>query len=172
MRKLARRGAIPAFKVGRDWRFRKDSLLQWSDEQQKVKKQYSILIIDDEESICKIIARIVETLGHRANYSLSAEMGLQIVIQDPPDLILLDLQMPHMNGPQFLYELRKTHPSTPVVIITGYPDSDLMQQAAQQAPVLLLTKPIDRLLLERTVQTVLGEIQTDFQQDLQFNNPE
>jgi len=65
--------------------------------------------------------------------------------------------MPGMNGPQFLEELRKTHPSLPVVIVTGYPDSELMQQATQYAPLMLLAKPIDSELLERTVRTAVGD---------------
>ena len=156
LRKLARRGAIPSFKVGRDWRFRREALLRWSEEQQHAEKRDFILIIDDEEGICRAMARIVESLGYRANFTQNAEKGLELISLDVPDLILLDLQMHGMNGPQFLKELRKTQPDIPVIIITGYPDSDLMQQSAQQAPVLLLTKPIDRPLLERTLQSILG----------------
>ena len=135
VRKLARRDTIPAFKVGRDWRFRKEALLRWSDEQQNVKNSPLILIIDDEEGICKAMARIAENLGYRANYSQSAEKGLELVSLETPNLILLDLQMHHMNGAQFLKELRKSQPTIPVIIITGYPESDLMLQCAQYAPV-------------------------------------
>ena len=158
IRKLARRGAIPAFKVGRDWRFRKEALLNWSDEQQNMKRNNLILIIDDEEGICKALTRIVENLGYRANCALSAERGLELVSLETPNLILLDLQLQNMNGAQFLKELRKTQPIIPVIIVTGYPESDLMQQCAQYAPVMLLTKPIERTLLERTMQSILSEI--------------
>ncbi len=65
--------------------------------------------------------------------------------------------MPNMNGVQFLHELRKAHPTLPVIIVTGYPDSELMKQAAYCAPVMLLPKPVERELLERTVRTVVGE---------------
>lgn len=65
--------------------------------------------------------------------------------------------MADMNGPQFLEELRKTHPDPPVVIVTGYPDSDLMKQATQYAPLMLLAKPAETDQLERTVRMVLGE---------------
>ena len=104
------------------------------------------------------MARIAENLGYRANYSQSAEKGLELVSLETPNLILLDLQMHHMNGAQFLKELRKSQPTIPVIIITGYPESDLMLQCAQYAPVMLLTKPIERTLLERTMQSVFGEI--------------
>ena len=81
---------------------------------------------------------------------------MELVAQDVPDVILLDLKMPDMNGPQFLEELRKTHPDLPVVIVTGYPNSELMQEAAKFAPVMLLAKPVENALLERTVRTVVG----------------
>jgi len=65
--------------------------------------------------------------------------------------------MPEMNGPQFLEELRKKYPDLPVVIVTGYPDSELMKQAMHYAPLMLLEKPVDPDLLERTVRMVLGK---------------
>lgn len=72
---------------------------------------------------------------------------MELVCREAPDLILLDLKMPNMNGPQFLEELRKTHAALPVVIVTGYPESELMQQAMQYAPVLPLAKPVHPALL-------------------------
>ena len=83
--------------------------------------------------------------------------GLELVAKEVPDLILLDLVMPEMHGIQFLQLLREAHPELPVVIVTGYPDSELMKQASQYAPVMLLVKPVDAALLERTVRSVLGE---------------
>jgi DNA-binding NarL/FixJ family response regulator len=65
--------------------------------------------------------------------------------------------MPNMNGPQFLAKLRETHPNLPVVIVTGYPDSDLMKQAMQYAPLMLLAKPAETDQLERTIRLVLCE---------------
>ena len=76
---------------------------------------------------------------------------------DPPDLVLLDLKMPDMDGPRFLEKLRKTQPDLPVVIVTGYPDSELMKEATHYAPVMLVAKPADAALLERTVRAVAGE---------------
>ena len=157
IRKLARRGAIPAFKVGRDWRFRRDSILRWSEKQPLEGGQCSVLVVDDEETVCKTLVRIVKRLGCRGRQALSGAEALQLVAQEVPDLILLDLLMPDMSGVQFLEELRETHPALPVVIITGYPDSDLMEDAAQYAPIMLLAKPVAPELLERTVRTVVGD---------------
>jgi excisionase family DNA binding protein len=158
VRRLARRGAIPSFKVGKDWRFRKEALMRWSEEQQRARAgRCSVLVIDDEEKICTALVRVVERFGCRARHAPSGAKGLELVAQDVPDVILLDLKMPDMNGPQFLDELRKTHPDLPVVIVTGYPDSELMKEAAKFAPVMLLAKPVEAELLQRTVRTAVGE---------------
>lgn len=159
VRRLARRGGIPSFKVGKDWRFRKEALLAWTDEQQVSSPpgHCSVLVVDDDHLFCQMISRILKRSGCRVRQALRGEEGLEIVARQAPDLILLDLKMPGMNGPQFLEELRQTHPDLPVVIVTGYPDSDLMVQAMQYAPVMLLSKPVERQLLERTVRTVVGD---------------
>jgi excisionase family DNA binding protein len=156
VRRLARRGAMPAFKVGKDWRFRKEAILRWSEEQQRGGGRCSVLIVDDDEKLCRAMGRILERFGCRVRQAAGGEDGLQLVRQQTPDLILLDLVMPGMNGVHFLQELRKAHPSLPVVIVTGYPDSELLNEAARHAPVMLLAKPVEAALLERTVRSVVG----------------
>ena len=159
LRKLARRKEIPCFKIGKDWRFRQEALVRWADGQQTVASRgcFSVLIVDDDELVCRSLSRGVKLLGCTARHATSSAMGLELVAQETPDLILLDLLIPEMSGPQFLAELRKTHPMLPVVIVTGYPDSTLMQQAMQYAPIMLLSKPVEPELLKRSVRSIMGQ---------------
>jgi excisionase family DNA binding protein len=157
VRKLARRGVIPAFKVGKDWRFRKEALLRWSEEQQPVGGRRSVLVVDDDAQVCRAMGRVLERFGCRVRQATRGMDGLELVRQETPDLILLDLVMPDITGLQFLEELRTTHADLPVVIVTGYPDSDLVVQTSQYAPVMMLAKPVEPELLERTVRVALGE---------------
>jgi excisionase family DNA binding protein len=156
IRRLARRGAIPSFKVGKDWRFNRSALDAWSGARGSQVDPATVLIIDDEAGFCRALAGMVAELGLRTLEATDARVGLELARSREPDLILLDLKMPNMNGPQFLAELRKTHADLPVVVVTGYPDGVLMQEASRFAPLLLLAKPIDRALLQRTVRAVLG----------------
>jgi excisionase family DNA binding protein len=157
VRRLARRGDIPSFKVGRDWRFHKEALLRWSEGQRTHGRTFSVLIVDDNPEVGRIMSLIVEKIGYRVRCVTDALEGLKQVSRDAPDLILLDLVMPGMTGPEFLRELRVTFPDLPVVIVTAYPDSNLMKQATQYAPLMLLAKPVDAGLLERTVNMAVGE---------------
>ena len=156
IRKLARSGRIPAFKVGKDWRFRKEALLRWSEDQQRG-QLCRIFVIDDDERVCESLCRMLGKMGCTARSFLRGEDALEVVIELTPDLILLDLVMPGMTGPQFLEQLRVTHPALPVIIVTGYPDSELMDQASRFAPVLLLSKPVDSELAERTIRALVGD---------------
>ena len=160
VRRLARRAAIPSFKVGKDWRFRKEALLRWTDGQRASRPSGLVLIVDDEEKVCSALVRIVEGIGCKGQSATDGHAGLEIVSRNRPDLILLDLAMPVMNGPQFLEELRKTHPDLPVVIVTAYPDSELMVEAMKHGPLMLLSKPFEAAQVEKAVNMVVGARRT------------
>lgn len=157
VRRLARRGAIPSFKVGKHWRFRKEALLRWADGQRECRASRLVLIVDDNEMICRALVRMVESFGCRAQSATDGRSGLEIVSRNRPDLVLLDLAMPGMDGPQFLEELRKTQPHLPVAIVTAYPDGDLMAHSMAYGPLMLLAKPVDAAQLQKLVTLAVGE---------------
>jgi excisionase family DNA binding protein len=157
IRRLARRGEIPSFKVGKDWRFRRDALERWSDAQRSAGRPALVLIVDDEVEVCQMMSRMVGQLGLRTVPATNASAALQHVSWEVPDLVILDLLMPEMSGPEFLQRLRESHPDLPVVIVTAYPDSGLMFEAMQYGPFMLVPKPIDQRQLERAVRTTIGE---------------
>lgn len=157
VRRLARSGQIPSFKVGGSWRFSVDALRQWFDAQQPTGGPATVLVVDDEPNVVRAMSRMIGRLGSSPLGSTSAVEALALINRVEPDLIFLDLDMPVMNGPQFLEQLRLTHPAVPVVIVTGNPDGDLMQEAARHPPLMLLTKPTKIEDIERTMRSVLGD---------------
>ena len=158
LRRLARNGLIPAFKLAKDWRFNKAALRRWSETHHTRSRKLSILVVDDEASIRNLLRLLLRSEGYRVSVAADGPEALKLIGQEVPDLVLLDLQMLQMNGPDVLKEIRHSYGDLPVIIITGYPDSDLMQEALRYTPLLMLSKPIRKEHLLKMVTFVAGRI--------------
>jgi excisionase family DNA binding protein len=156
VRRLARRGRIPSFKVGKDWRFRKADLLHWAENHHLRNQPPVILVVDDEQPVRDLARQIFERQGFKVLEAGDGIDGLAALYRENVQLILLDLQMPSMNGVEFLSHLRRYDAHVPVILITGYPDSELIIEAMQQSPVMLLPKPIEKEMLLRVTGAVLS----------------
>ena len=162
VRRLARRSEIPSFKVGRDWRFRKEALTKWVENQYNVKKPQRVLVIDDEEPIRHWANHYLTKEGYEVLEAKEGFEGLLITKSNKIDLILLDLRMPKMNGPEFLQKMRENGLNIPTIIITGYPEGSLVMEAMKHGPVTLLAKPTDKEML---LQAVRAELNNAYQQE-------
>jgi len=80
---------------------------------------------------------------------------------DTPDAILLDLKMPDMDGPATLKNIRDIYGDIAVIILTAYPESDLMARALEYGPITLLSKPIEMTLLVKTIASAINGILDD-----------
>ena len=138
--RLLKRGIIPVAKVGRQWRFDKASIDEWLH-QKPVETKTSILVIDDEKTIRLIFKQTLEELGHRVQVAESALKGLELIKQQDFDMIFLDLKMAGMDGAELFRQIKTIKPKLPVIIITGYPDSDIMARALVQGPFGVMNKP-------------------------------
>ena len=156
VRRLARREEIPAYKIGKDWRFRRDALLRWAETHHLRHREPHVLVIDDDKMIRDLLRQLLGPEGYRVATASEGEEALRYVSHGPPDLVLLDLKMPGMNGVEFLRRFREEHADVPVMVITGYPDSDLMAQAMRCGPVTLLAKPVKKTVLLRAVHIALS----------------
>lgn len=155
IRRLARKGEIPAYKIGKDWRFRREMLISWAETHHLRRKPFVILVIDDEAGIRRVMKRFLEAEGYSVRLASDGAEGLAWLNRESVDLILLDLKMPVMNGPEFLKAFRKENRTLPVIVVTGYPDSDLMAEALKYGPFTLIAKPVDREHLFQAIRSVL-----------------
>ena len=78
------------------------------------KKKRTILVIDDDESMCDLVARYLNALGYTALTAEDGKTGLMLFEEKKPDLVLLDLSMPGMDGFQVLEVLHEKIIDTPV----------------------------------------------------------
>ena len=156
VRRLAKCGEIPSYKVGRKWCFRFDALTHWTETHHIRQQAPLVLVVDDERSIRETVAAFLRADNYRVLTAMSGEMAIESAQQEMPDIVLLDLAMPGMNGVEVLKELHRMDPDLPVVMVTAYPDSEMMSRAMQFPPVTLLPKPVQKAVLIRSVQRVLS----------------
>jgi DNA-binding NtrC family response regulator len=86
----------------------------------------------------------------------SGKEALEIVMRSAVDLVILDLAMPGMNGVDTFREIHTIRPALPAMIVTGYPDSELMAQALEIGPFAMMSKPLDLVQLQQTVDRIIA----------------
>jgi two-component system NtrC family response regulator len=79
-----------------------------------------ILVVDDEDYILVLMEEVLRILGYQPLTAANVKQALQILALQPIDLIITDMEMPGMSGIHLLQQVKETHPSIPVVLITGY----------------------------------------------------
>ena len=156
IRRLARDNEIPAFKVGGVWRFKRSTLDRWAEEQQGYRKHKNVLVIDDEEDVRTVVRESLEAADFKVSSASGGAEALKVMTQALPDLVILDLKMRQMDGPSVLKEIRAKWGNVSVVVLTGYPESDLMTRALVYSPLTLLSKPFTPDQLVETVKSILG----------------
>jgi excisionase family DNA binding protein len=156
VRRMARRGDIPSYKMGKDWRFKREELMRWVETHHARQRPPLVLVVDDEKSIRETTRLFLEKDGFRVAVAEDGSKALALVRSEEVNLVLLDLVMPGMNGAEVLRELHEMDPDLPVVIVTAYPDSEMMAKALQYPPVTLLPKPLTKAVLLKTVRRMVG----------------
>ena len=152
--RLLESGRIPAIKVGRQWRFSKSAVDEWL-RANSVGIKANILVIDDEDVIRALFKETLEELGHKVVAVETASEGLELIRQRDFDLVFLDLKMPGMDGAELLRQLKTIKPELPVIIVTGYPEGDLMARALTYAPFGVMKKPVGEADIIAAARTTL-----------------
>ena len=110
-----------------------------------------ILVVDDEKNIRAALEGILKDEGYRIRVGGTGEELLRQVQQGAPDLIILDVWLPGMDGLQALTELRRTHEDLPVIMISGHSTIETAVKATKLGAYDFIEKPLS---LEKTVLAV------------------
>ena len=117
-----------------------------------------IAIVDDDESVCRAIKRLVRSLGMDADIFNSGQEFAELMEAMPllqADCVILDVQMPGLSGLEVQERLAKSHSRLPVIFITAHDDLGLRERALAAGAVAFLRKPFNDELLIRTLRTAL-----------------
>jgi DNA-binding response OmpR family regulator len=121
-----------------------------------------IVVIEDDVSFLELLRVHLVSAGHEVLTAEDAALGLRAVITESPDLILLDLTVPYLDGFEMIKALRND-PATsriPVVVLTGRRDDETFAQARKLGASHFLTKPVERDVLIEVIETQLSPPKT------------
>ena len=110
-----------------------------------------ILVVDDEFEIVRLLHKFLSTKGYDVFTATSGAEAVEIVKKERPQIVLLDIIMPRMNGLEALQEIKKVDPEIGVIMVTAVMDEEMAKQAVDMGAYDYITKPIDLKYLETTV---------------------
>ena len=117
-------------------------------------KDAAILIVDDNPTNCQLLAKRLSRQGYRCSQALSGNLALHMVAEQTPDIMLLDMMMPEMDGLEVLTILRRSHDSIslPVLMVTARNEGEDVVSAFAAGANDYIEKPVDFPVLVARLQ--------------------
>lgn len=114
-----------------------------------------VLVIDDEQIVLDSMVKILGSEGYDVTTASESAKGLSFALEDLFDLVITDIRMPVIGGMRILRDIKRSSPSTPVMIITGYATTQSAVQAMKLGAADYIEKPFAPDMLIATVKNVI-----------------
>ena len=151
---LVQRGQLPAIQIGGRWRIKKSSLDKDILKEDK-SGQPTVLVVDDDESLQNLFKLFLKKIGFSRVVVGTVKEALAALDKQKFDLIFLDLKLPDGAADDVYDSAREEQPNCAIVVITGYPDSEMLDRILSKGPITVLKKPLKIDQLQQTVR-ILG----------------
>jgi two-component system response regulator (stage 0 sporulation protein F) len=102
-----------------------------------------ILIVDDQFGIRILLNEVFQKEGYQTFQAANGIQALDIVEKHDPDLVLLDMKIPGMDGIEILKRMKRIVPDIRVIIMTAYGELDMIQEAKNLGAIMHFAKPFD-----------------------------
>jgi len=117
-----------------------------------------LLVVDDEADVCDFVRNFFKERNFEVSVAYDGKKAVETVKTESPDIVLLDVKMPEMDGMEALKEILKIDASKKVIMITAVDDVDQIEEAKRCGAVEYITKPLILEQLERTVMAVAEQV--------------
>jgi YesN/AraC family two-component response regulator len=118
-----------------------------------------VLLIEDDDAVRSSLARILALLGHAVTEARNGKEGLELFSASGADLVITDLVMPEKEGLEVMMEIKKTHPNTRIIAISGggrRAPGDILKIARHLGAARVLAKPMSFEEIKTAVTEVLA----------------
>jgi excisionase family DNA binding protein len=151
---LVQRGQLPAIQIGGRWRIKKNALDKDILKEEK-SGQPTVLVVDDDESLQNLFKLFLKKIGFSRVVVGTVKEAIAALEKQKFDLVFLDLKLPDGPADDVYDFVKREQPDCPIIIITGYPDSEMLDRILAKGPITVLKKPLKTEQLQQTVK-ILG----------------
>ena len=117
-------------------------------------RKAKILIVDDDEGVQDLLSKFFKKKGYTdVRSATTGKEAILKVQEDIPNVVLLDLRLPDMDGRQILLKIKEINKDISVIIITGYADLEIARNILKEGAYDFIVKPFDLNYLEKSVLT-------------------
>jgi excisionase family DNA binding protein len=146
--RMVKRGEIPGFRVGRQWRFRKRDVDAWLAKRDAAAARGRVLVVDDESAVRDLIGKALSQEQYDVDVAEDGGTAIERLRATPYSLLITDLKMPGIDGLEVIRAAREMRPGLPVIILTGHSTEESAIAAVNLGVVGYLTKPVS---MERVI---------------------
>ena len=114
-----------------------------------------ILIVDDNNVVQDVLREFFKD-RYQVQLAPNASQALSLIVRQTPDIVLLDVKMPGLDGISLLKSLRETGVGVPIFLMTGYDSLQVAQEALTSGANAYLPKPFDLMHLDRLITEAIG----------------
>ena len=114
-------------------------------------EQINVLLVDDEDEFVKSLSERMQMRDLATDAALNGEQALELVDKEVPDVMVLDLKMPGIDGLEVLRRVRKTYPDVQVIMLTGHGSEKDEKEARRLGAFEYLQKPTE---MDKLVETI------------------
>ena len=115
-----------------------------------------VLAVDDDHMILELLTEFLVSEGHEVVVAQSASTALLLIARALPDVVLLDVAMPRMDGLQALPAIKAAHPQTKVVVLSAFSEVEMLEKASGRGADAYLEKGVVLKQIRETIARVHG----------------
>ncbi|MBW1848955.1 MAG: response regulator [Deltaproteobacteria bacterium] len=126
-------------------------------------KEMKVLLVDDEEEFVKTLSERIKMRELKSDVALDGEQALKMMDKDLPDVMVLDLKMPGIDGMEVLRRTKKAYPGVQIIMLTGHGSEEDEKEARRLGVFEYLQKPVE---LEKLIRTVTKAYKSKFESSM------